>query len=194
MSERPVRRIAALLMAIVTLFAFTSCEYKVKNEGKAEKVYTCPSDNMYGLEKIVVFEDGITMVFDKRICDKSKYAEFDEFETGDELFGKYFQMYGNHYYDIHISNSFLVKRGKYVASAFYYSDNEKAICEEKEFVICGMQIYGKFIDINDGNIILSYEDWETVTDGHLVIKQQYDASTGKWGEVEEEFFSAWSEG
>ena len=113
-------------MAVITLFAFTSCEYKVENEDKAVKVYTCPADNMYGLEKIVVFEDGITMVFDKSICDKSKYAEFDEFETGDELFGKYFQMYGNHYYDIHISNSFLVKRGKYVASAFYYSDDVKA--------------------------------------------------------------------
>ena len=104
------------------------------------------------------------------------------------------ELRGKPYYYPHISNSLLVKSGKYVASAFYYSDNEKAICEEKEFVICGMQIYGKFIDINDGNIILSYEDWETVTDGFLVIKQQYDASTGKWGEVEKEFFSTWSEG
>ena len=33
---------------------------------------------MYGLEKIVVFEDGITMVFDKRICDKSKHTDFDD--------------------------------------------------------------------------------------------------------------------
>lgn len=181
-------------MAIITLFAFTSCEYKVENEDKALKVYTCPSDNMYGLEKIVVFEDGITMVFDKRICDKSEYAEFDEFETGDELFGKYMGLRGKPYYDPHISNSLLVKSGKYVASAFYYSDNEKANCEEMGFVIGGMKIYGKFIDINDGNIILSYEDWETVSDGYLVIKQQYDASTGKWGEVEEEFFSTWSEG
>ena len=84
-----MRKVTALLMAVITLFAFTSCEYKVKNEGKAEKVYTCPSDNMYGLEKIVVFEDGITMVFDKRICDKSKHNEFDKMEPDDELFGKY---------------------------------------------------------------------------------------------------------
>ena len=89
-----MRRITALLMAVVTLFAFTSCECKVENEDKALKVYTCPSDNMYGLEKIVVFEDGITMVFDKRMCDKSEYAEFDEFETGDELFGKYMGLRG----------------------------------------------------------------------------------------------------
>ena len=189
-----MRKITALLMAVVTLFAFASCAYRVKNEDKAEKVYTCPSDNMYGLEKIVVFEDGITMVFNKRICDKSKHNEFDKMEPGDELYGKYMELRGKPYYYPHISNSLLVKSGKYVASAFYYSDNEKAICEEKKFVICGMQIYGKFIDINDGNIILSYEDWKTVTDGHLVIKQQYDASTGKWGEVEEEFFSTWSEG
>ena len=187
MSERPVRRIAALLMAVITLFAFTSCEYKVKNEGKAEKVYTCPSDNMYGLEKIVVFEDGITMVFDKSICDKSKYAEFDEFETGDELFGKYFQMYGNHYYDIHISNSFLVKRGKYVASAFYYSDDVKAACEEEGFVLYGLEFdCFKYIEINDGNIILSYQDREHVADGYMLIQQHYYASLGEWGQVSEE--------
>ena len=66
--------------------------------------------------------------------------------------------------------------------------------QRSNFVLIGMDIRYKYIDINDGNIILSYEDWETVTDGFLVIKQQYDASTGKWGEVEKEFFSTWSEG
>ena len=32
-----MRRITALLMAVVTLFAFTSCEYKVENGDKFRK-------------------------------------------------------------------------------------------------------------------------------------------------------------
>ena len=194
MIEELMRKITALLMAVVTLFAFASCAYRVKNEDKAEKVYTCPADNMYGLEKIVVFEDGITMVFDKSICDKSKHTDFDEIEPGDDMFGGHVFMYGNNPTRPHVENSFLVKRGKYVASAFFYSDLEMENCKKSNFVLIGMDIRYKYIDINDGNIILSYEDWETVTDGYLVIKQQYDASTGKWGEVEKEFFSTWSEG
>ena len=165
-----MRKIAALLMAVVTLFAFASCAYRVKNEDKAEKVYTCPSDNMYGLEKIVVFEDGITMVFDKSICDKSKHTDFDEIEPGDDMFGGHVFMYGNNPTRPHVENSFLVKRGKYVASAFFYSDLEMENCKKSNFVLIGMDIRYKYIDINDGNIILSYEDWETVTDGFLVIK------------------------
>ena len=81
------------------------------------------------------------------------------------------------------------KSGKYVAGAFYYGDEDTS-----DVVINGMTLFGKVVDVNDGNITLSYEDWETVTDGYLVISQQFDASTGQWGEVETEFFSTWSEG
>ena len=190
-----MRKITALLMVFVTLFAFTSCTYTVKDEDKAVQVYTCPSNNMFGLEKIVVFEDGITMVFDKLKCDMSKHIDLKKIEPGDDLYGAYLDLheYLYYYYEPRTKNSFLVKRGKYVASAFYYDDEVKAEFEEEGFVIGGMDICGKHIDFKDGIITLSYEDREDIYDAYWLIKQQFDPSTGKWGEIKKETVSAWSE-
>jgi hypothetical protein len=63
----------------------------------------------------------------------------------------------------------------------------KAACEERGCVLYGLEFdCFKYIEINDGNIILSYQDREHVADGYMLIQQQYYASLGEWGQVSEE--------
>lgn len=184
-----MRKIFASVMIMVTLLSFSACSYRVKNEGKAEKVYTCSSDNMFGLEKAVVFKDGIVLVFDKKANDSSEHADFENVKKDPELYGSPVQLHDINHKKPHVRSSFIEKRGKYIASAFYYGDEDT-----KDIVINGMTIYGKVVDIDSGDIKLSYEDWEGYADAYGVITQRLDASTGEWGEVETDIISTWSEG
>ena len=62
--------------AITYTFGFTDepeeneSEYIIGNEDKAQKVITCSHRNLFGIEKVVLFEDRVAAVFDKNTCDK----------------------------------------------------------------------------------------------------------------------------
>ncbi|MCR5328298.1 MAG: hypothetical protein K6E12_05585 [Saccharofermentans sp.] len=183
-----MKRIIAVIMTIATLFAMASCSYRVKNELWAENVYTCPSDNMFGLEKVVVFEDGITLVFDKKAMEESELKPFKQLRIDDDMYGYPVDLLDKDHNIPHVKSSFIEDNGKYVASATAYGYEDTS-----DVVIYGMILFEKTIEVNDGNIALYYEDWETVTDGFLVIRQQFDASSGEWGEVETDFNSSWIE-
>lgn len=183
-----MRKIVASLMIIVSLFSFASCSYRVKNESRAEYVYTCPSDNMYGLEKAVVFDDGIVLVFDKKASDNSEHVKFDEMKKDDDLYGIPVEMHDTRHKKPHVRSSFVEKNGKYIASAFYYDEDTARID------INGMTLFAKVVDVNNGNFLLTYDTYEYVTDGFERVTQRFDASTGEWGEVERDFISCWSEG
>ena len=54
------KRVMAFLLAVASLVTLAGCKKKkslVENEKNAKEVIECPSDNMFGLEKVVVFED-----------------------------------------------------------------------------------------------------------------------------------------
>lgn len=48
-----------------------SSEYTVDNEDQAQKIINCSHRNLFGLEKLVLFEDRLVAVFDKNTCDNS---------------------------------------------------------------------------------------------------------------------------
>ena len=48
-----------------------SSEYTVADEDKAQKVIRSPHNNLLGIEKIVLFENRATAVFDKKTNDKT---------------------------------------------------------------------------------------------------------------------------
>jgi len=184
-----MRKIIASILVIVTLFSFAGCSYRVKNEGKAEHVYTCPTDNMFGLEKVVVFSDGMVLVFDKKASDSSDRVDFENCPKSDEYYGTPVAMHDERHSEIHVRSSFVETGGKYVASAFFYSE-----ADGEDVVIGGMDLFGKEINVKDGKIVLSYDDFESVTDGYLVISQSFDVSAGEWGEIEDDFIDCWDEG
>lgn len=175
-------------MVIVTLFSFAGCSYRVKNEGKAEHVYTCPTDNMFGLEKVVVFSDGMVLVFDKKASDSSERVDFENCPKSDEFYGTPVALHDERHSEIHVRSSFVETGGKYVASAFFYSE-----ADGEDVVIGGMDLFGNEINVKDGKIVLSYDDFESVTDGYMVISQSFDISTGEWGNVQSDFVNCWLE-
>lgn len=59
----------ALLTVLVLSFGCSKESVKIDGEDEAWEVYTYPSDNMFGLEKIVLFEDYAVAVFDIKKCD-----------------------------------------------------------------------------------------------------------------------------
>ncbi|MBP5654807.1 MAG: hypothetical protein J6X33_04780 [Clostridiales bacterium] len=67
-----MKRIISVILVLLMSLTVVSCgEYKVKDEDKALSVYSCSKDNMLGLEKIVIFEDGVAVVMDKETADNS---------------------------------------------------------------------------------------------------------------------------
>ena len=183
-----MRKAFAVIMIFVTLLAFPGCSYKVKdykvqNEENAKAIYTCSSDNMYGLEKAVIFEDGMVLVFDKEASDSSKRVKFDKCKKGGGFYGYPVNLYSNGRV-LYVESYFEETSGKYVATAFV--DTER---EGTDFTLTEMQVFHKNIEINDGNLILSYKVYGTVSDGYELITQQYDPESGEWGKLEKEFVS-----
>ena len=178
-----MRKAFAVIMVFVTLISFTGCSYRVKNEENAKAIYTCPSGNMYGLEKAVIFEDGMVLVFDKMASDSSKYSYFDTCEKGGGFYGYPVKLYDNGH-ELYVESYFEESWGKYVATAFV--DTER---EGTDFTITAMQVFYKKIEINDGDFILSYQDDENLSDAYKLIKQQYDSESGEWEKVDKETIS-----
>ena len=72
------------------LFAFVSCgRYKVDNIENAVEVYDCSRGNMFGLEQVVLFEDSIVVVFDKKTCDKNGKLRLENESNVNVVSGKY---------------------------------------------------------------------------------------------------------
>ena len=70
-------------MMLVMVFTHTSCnisgEYKVAGEKDATDVISCHEDNMFGLEKIVVFKDRAVFVFNVKSCDDSLFEDIGDY-------------------------------------------------------------------------------------------------------------------
>lgn len=67
-----MRKIAVIVAMLAVLVISAGCggaDIEIEGEKEARKVYTYPSDNMFGLEKIVLFEDYAVAVFDAQKCD-----------------------------------------------------------------------------------------------------------------------------
>ena len=55
-----MKKFLCLMIMTILLFTMTSCgSYVVEGEENALAVYTCSSDNMCGLEKVVIFENKV---------------------------------------------------------------------------------------------------------------------------------------
>ncbi|MBQ1738702.1 MAG: hypothetical protein II108_00515, partial [Clostridiales bacterium] len=58
----------ALIMALIaSLSGCAAPPIVIDGEEKAKAVYTCSPDNMYGLERIVIFKYEVVIVFDKAV-------------------------------------------------------------------------------------------------------------------------------
>lgn len=195
-----LKKALAFLLAAASLFAFAGCknsaqsgEVKIENEDGANEVITCPNDNMFGLEKIAVFDDHVVVVFDKEICDDFEYDENDVSEYGDFTLERYLDeeepgfrpwvknlsYSGEKTY----SSSIELKKGKYIVTASFDIEGAYKEDPDEDFEIYSVYIAGLDIEFREDTIELEY-----VARGNDIMwyyTQVFDRSEGTWGKVDE---------
>lgn len=191
-----LKKILAFLLAAVSLFSFAGCNnsgLSVKDENKAKEVITCPNDNMFGLEKIVVFEDRIVVVLDKNICDDFKYDKNDASKHGEFTLESYlteedpgFRLNVTNCYSDKdtFSSSIKVTKEKYVVTVIFNSENASKYDSDEDFEIRGVYIDKFEITVYEDEVELFY-----IARGFDIMwyyTQVFDRSQGTWDRVDEE--------
>ena len=163
-----------IVMSVICVFALSSCgTNKIKNEEQAVKTYTCPADNMFGLEKVAVFEDSMVAVFDKELSyDETRtklpaYANLSNLSTSGTS-----------------GSNFEIKNGKTFVTITFKYDEANKLDPDKDIEVTGFSVLGMQVTLNDGDIELYYsvEGGECFDDYY----QTYSQSSGKWRETEHE--------
>ncbi|MBR3341361.1 MAG: hypothetical protein IKG30_07050 [Clostridiales bacterium] len=200
-----MRKIIASVLLIVMLSGFAGCNkktgFKVGNEDNALCVYNCPSDNLFGLEKVVIFDDSAVAVFDKKVCDRKNNLQYIDKYIDEEEYHYGFSVTVDNYYTGMLvfesadsnrifKSNVRITDGRYVVTESFTDDEQRKIDPEKEFKITGLNVAQRSIAINDGSFELSYTE---INDSgkKREITQSYDAAKGKWGkEIKGEFSSS----
>ena len=175
-----MKKIIAVLLVLVMALSAVSCSsgYKVEDEDKAVKVYTCPKDNMLGLEKIAIFEDKIVVVMDKETADSAAYGINGDQVIEQRKLDMSAMLTGVNYVDS--TNTIEIRDGKSIfRSVFKWEEDDIKIDQDQGITVEWIEINDRIIRINDGNLIISYS--ETIADGFNNYSQEYDASIKTWG-------------
>lgn len=173
-----------LLAVLVFLMGCGSENIKIAGEDEAWKVYTYPSNNMFGVEKIVLFEDCAVAVFDVKKCDAG-YVPLESVDTDK-----------NSIASVHLDNLSQYKRGestlekrngKYVITA-------RASYDEANKRDNSLPVHAVGLTFEYGNI-WCYEDRTylqyTNTDNSEITEisyQNYYLDSGKWEKIVDESF------
>ena len=193
------KRTLAFFLAAVSLFSFASCkkseptELIIENEDAAVDVIECTNDNMLGLEKIVVFEDHVVVVLDKKICDDFKYDENDWSARGNYTLERYLDEEDPKFklnvinfapgYDKDCSSSIEVKNEKYVVTVSFDNDDSHKEDPNEDFKIYCVWIGDFDIEFDEETVEAEYI--ARGCDIMYFYTQDYDRSAKTWGSVNE---------
>lgn len=190
-----LKRIMAFLLAAASLVTLAGCKKKkpslVENEKNAKEVIECPSDNMYGLEKIVVFEDRAVAVFDEKICEDFEYDEHNSYPFSLKSYLDVdepgFRLSVDNMVEIwpdEDESKIELKDGHYVVTIIFPNKESYKEDPDEDFVIVSMTIGGIYIRFDDSSIELEY-----VARGCDIMwyyTQEFNRKTGKWTNVDED--------
>lgn len=192
-----LKRAVAFLLVVISLFAFASCKdfgALIENEESAKEVIVFPKDNMFGLEKIAIFEDRAVAVFDEKTCDNFEYDENDLDDHGDYTLKRYlkkddpgFKLYvKNLTYEATKSfrSTIKLKKGKYVVTVAFDNKESNKVDPRLPFEIWGFDIDEVFILIFEDSIELKYIARQP--DVMWIYEHKYDRTKGTWNTVDEE--------
>lgn len=155
---------------------------RVEDEENAVKVYTYPADNILGLEKIAVFEDHVIAVFAADGSASDGSAE-DGAAADDRKISSYLRAEDVSYALPTTATLETADGCRILRVDIDRSDPNIKIPEHP--VISGLHCDGADIDFSDGSTTVGY----TVRGGECsqTRSQTYDAGSGKWQKVEEDF-------
>ena len=169
--------------SITYTFGFTDepeeneSEYIIGNEDKAQKVITCSHRNLFGIEKIVLFEDRAVAVFDKNTCDKCGCFIG---QGNDAIQNIWFSF--NNLSGIEAQFNISEDQGKYILDAACQYEESDLIDPNREVKITGFGIKGMkeymTVDILAGDLEINFSE-----ENHDTHTMYYDASEKTWSEV-----------
>lgn len=169
--------------SITYTFGFTdepeenTSEYTVDDEDKAQKVITCSHRNLFGIEKVVLFEDRLAAVFDKNTCDKCGCF----IGQGNDAI-QYIWVSFNNLSGIEAQFNITEDQGKYILDAACQYEESDLIDPNREVKITGFGINGVkesiYADILAGDLEIGFSE-----ENHDTHTMYYDASEETWSEV-----------
>ena len=169
--------------SITYTFGFTDepeeneSEYNIGNEDKAQKVITCSHRNLFGIEKLVLFEDRVAAVFDKNTCDKCGCF----IGQGNDAI-QYIWVSFNNLSGIEAQFNITEDQGKYILDAACQYEESDLIDPNREVKITGFGIKGMkefmSVDIFAGDLEINFSE-----ENHDTHTMYYDASEKTWSDV-----------
>lgn len=176
-----MKKLIAMITMLMLLSLMAGCkstDIKVEGEDGPCDIYTYPKDNMFGLEKIVLFEDHAVAVFDAKTCDEG-YVPLKELYEKKET---RFVLLLDNVSKSKIEDGSLIKlNDKYVLTAAESYD-------EADIVDKSISVKAKGLNFGNGKIVC--DDDKTHLEYMLVdseytdiATQDYSVDTGKWGEI-----------
>lgn len=147
--------------------------------------YQCPTDNMFGLADVLIYEDRIVTVFEKDAFDSPQLENIDYYVSHPE------KSYGGGGYirdnlSKYRANSAMstVICGEYrICSVSTEYPEYEAADPEKPTPVIGVGIMRRHIYFSDGNLELHYIA-DFVDDATEIHTQKYYSSKGQWGSEE----------
>ena len=168
----------ALIMALIaSLSGCAAPPIVIDGEEKAKAVYTCSPDNMYGLERIVIFKYEVVIVFDKAVCEKNSRYGGSLRNVKDDRLRVYVTM-DNADGIVNAGNKIEERDGKYIVTKMCYEDRK---CDpDKDVTIESISVNNKAVFINGGDFYLIAGK---PIEGSTKYTQEYDSQKGTWGEI-----------
>ncbi|MBP5493031.1 MAG: hypothetical protein J6Y08_09320 [Clostridiales bacterium] len=141
---------------------------------------TCPSDNMFGLKEIYIYDYTCIAIFDKEAFNAPVLYNFDAPPEWAHWSWEYEDVadhiaYEKWYYSAGIATAVDGEDRIYISK---YTRSFKDQGSDKQ-----VDCMGRSITISDDGLFLFYEE-EWTADITYEHRQTYDVSTGKWGEEE----------
>ena len=178
-----MRKLFAVVLVIIATFSFAACgSYKVEGEKNAIKSYVCSDKNMLGLEKIVIFDDHIVAVFDRKAPKTTGY----EIDIDKIMRAKNVNAAAN------LTKASYQCTSKYEGSAeifvvtLYVSGPDgdtKVISPVQGIDVSSIEIEDYTITINSGNLRISRTD--STAEGSILRYQDYNQVSKAWSKLNE---------
>ena len=188
------KRVMAFLLAVASLVTLAGCKKKkslVENEKNAKEVIECPSDNMFGLEKVVVFEDRAVAVFDEKISEDFAYDDNNRYQFSLKSYlgvdDPGFTLVVDNMVEIwpnEDESKIELKDGHYVVTIIFPNKESYKEDPDEDFVILALDIGDFGIWLEDDSIRLHY-----IARGYDIMwyyDQEFNRKTGKWDHVDED--------
>ena len=203
-----MKRLISILLMLVMLITLAACgkpsgvpnsygfedepeenssEYIVDNEDQAQKIITCSHKNLFGLEKIVLFNNKAVVIFDKKTSDKTR-----GFLGKGKNAVKYVTFSFNNLSPMETEFNVSKKDGKYILEADCRYEESDMIDPDISVKITRIFIKGQHDSMN---VQIYADDLELnlYKENHDSFTQSYESAKTEWSGVEAEIYESETE-